>query len=225
MCIHYARQLAVVTGLLMTLLLPQTAWADFPSGRLTASREAFQVRLDLSWYYHGSLMPDCRVTIERAPDRVSEGIVVFSGDLGEISYDCECSKWFTWEPGMEEAEGRSCSPGDGVWDVGGDCPEGHSCDCARICQPFYDAPCNGSYYYQAVALDFAHPSGYGGGAGTDVDVDWMDPSCLDPPDVGSGGDGGCVAAGTRPHLIMCLILALAALVPFFLRRRRRKRNS
>lgn len=228
MRIHSAKRFTALTGLLVTLLLPKTARADFPTGTLTASRENFHVRLDLSWYYHGSLMPDCRVRIERKPNIAGGGIVVFSGDLGEESFECECRKWFTWEPGMEDAVGRSCSPGNGVWDVQGDCPEGHSCNCARTCKPFYDTPCNGPHTYYAEALDFAHPSGYGGAARADIDVDWVGPLCLDGPgagtgEAGTGEDGGCTAAGTRPHLIMCLILALAALVPIWLRRR--KRNS
>lgn len=206
----------------IALAFPSVIWADVPSGTLLAERVGDEVRLEVSWSYHGTLwMPDCEIDMGRWNLETDQRELIFSGDLGELSFECECGWWFTWEDGMIDARGEPCKPGDGVADVRGDCPEGHSCDCVRRCRPFYDKPCNGSYEYRAVEGSAGELDWIGGMRAT-VTVDWR-AEC----DEASGWPAiqgcGCGIAGSWSHLLMALIFSLTGLVPLFVRSRKRRR--
>ncbi len=212
MCIKWTKCAGGLTVVLVGLLWGGNVRADIPSVRFLTQQEGDQVRLDLSYFYHGSDIPDCQVLIERQRNQEGDWITVFDGDLDQESMVCTCSRWFTWEEGDPDAQGETCEPDDGMVAVQGSCPVGHSCNCTRTCKPLYESPCNGSWAYRSEPSSYSHPSGttLQGYAGLTVDF---------------GGDcnsdsGGCATAGTSPHLYVMLLFLMAALVSWGLRRRR-----
>ncbi len=205
----------LLCGLLGGLLWSGSARADIPSVQFLTQQDGDQVRLDLSYFYHGGDLPDCRTLIERQRNQDGNWITVFDGDLGEESMSCVCARWFTWEEGDPDAEGDTCAPDDGMVAVQGSCPVGHSCNCTRTCMSLYDNPCNATWSYRSEPLSYSHPAGtmLQGYAGLTVDFG---------DDCDSGDDsGGCATAGAAPHLYVMLLLLLGGLVPWWLRRRRR----
>ena len=116
---------------------------------------------------------------------------------------------------MEDATGRVCEPGDGTIDAQGTCPEGHSCDCTRVCDPVYDDPCNGSYSYRSEPLAFSHTSGSTPTSWTGlIDVTWGD-AC----------GQGCNTSGTSAHLVVIVIFLLGGIVPWLVSRKFRERRT
>lgn len=109
------------------------ARADFPTGLINATREGSRVRLEIDWFYRGSMVSYCDGVLYRqraGGDESSDGKrAIFDGDLGHISKVCKCSMCYGWEEGMEDATGKECDPG-----VRGSCPDGNCCYCSENCR-------------------------------------------------------------------------------------------
>jgi hypothetical protein len=200
-----------IAALVCSLLWAGNAHADIPSIHFMSQQEGDMVRLDLSYFYHGSWIPDCGVLIERQRDQSEDWLTVFEGDLGEESMVCTCILWFTWQEGDPDAVGELCEPDDGYTSVQGSCPTGHTCHCTRTCKPLYDSPCNGTWSYRVEPQSFSHP--YGPLTGyTSLTADFGG-EC-------EGEGGGCAMARTSPHVYVLYLFLLTILVPLWLRRRR-----
>ena len=213
-------------------LTPPEAHADIPYGSMTAERSGSKVRLDLSWTYKSyHMILDCDVSIKRTNEETENATIVFSGDLGEESFSCYCSRSFDWEEGDENAEGRDCTPETG--DYHDTCPTGHLCNCTRVCKPFYDSPCNGAYEYLAYPPHFMDdpPLGTHLRPGVaSIEVDWIEEcasSCSGRQDgdfCDEGGGCSCSQADSGAHLFMFTFLALGFFIPIILKRKMYRNN-
>ncbi len=214
-------------------LTPPEAHADIPYGSMTAERSGSKVRLDLSWTYKSyHMILDCDVSIKRTNEETENETIVFSGDLGEESFSCYCSRSFDWEEGDENAEGRDCTPETG--DYHDTCPLHHLCHCNRVCKPFYDSPCNGDYEYLAYPVPFMDdpPLGTHLWPGVaSIEVDWMGEcasSCFGGEEGEYDEDGGgcsCSWVDSREHFFMFIFLAFAFFIPIILKRKMYRKKT
>jgi hypothetical protein len=193
-------------------LLAAEARADVPSGSATTYAEGSNVAIRISYQYHGIGVPPCEGRIVRQTTAEGDEKEVFSGDLGEASFSCECGKWFTWVAENGDATGEVCTvPSGSDLDIQGTCPDGHACYCTRVCRPFLDDPCNGTYqyeFYPACCCPYGDCS-----VQVDVDVTWVS-HC-------SAGQS-CATAGAEG--LVLLMFVMGAVIPFLLYRRRRMRR-
>lgn len=242
---------ALSVGIVLCLLATGNARADIPNASIYSScTDDNRVRLDAEFGFKGLGGPDCDVSITRIPYGTTDGTPVFDGDLGLAELSCACSLLPNAPPPDEDATGRPCVQyGDGWYDASSSCPDSFVCWCHRFCNPAYDTPPSGDYFYHL------EPNGsfyFTPRADCWMSVDWSSGTCEGTPpperpdagpptqldagpsvtpvtpdaepetwaDNGSGCD--CSTGDPRPHLLVLLIFCLGAAVPLVLRSRRRK---
>lgn len=237
---------ALFLGVVTLLFHIQTTRADIPMSQLKARcTDDRRIELVFEFSFKGNALEDCDLNVTRSPyEGTSEdGVEIHNGVVGLREKECECVLLPNGPTPTEDATGRPCEQyGDGYYDTSSSCPDGYICSCDFICNPVYDTPPSGYFYWEVKTNDGYWPArdGFRG------EIDWDNGECLgqepetwldagvsdagasdpmdagasDPMDPDSSTGCGCSATGeVGAHLLMLLVFFLCAFIPWRLARR------
>ena len=205
----------------LLLLGPTVARADIPSVEIRASRaQDGRVQIDRTVsYYIPELMVSCATRVGRWRLDTAEGSepeVWLDGSAMDHD-DCACYLRFDATEPVADATGQECT-WQGTSSMNGTCPSPFFCHCDFICEPIFDAPCDGEFRYSGGTSDYA----------ARITVEWRR-TCAKPESPFVEGCGcratrGAKGSGPWPHVIVVLLFGLAALGPMIWHRRRAARR-